>query len=174
MTKSLCLPYLGCHQGKPLQLSQIKCYGVSNFLRLTASNGHIFRVTVLCAGNSPVTGEFPSQRPVTRSFDVFFDLRLNKRLSKHSRRRWFETPSRSLWRHGNGFEFSFRQRSPAEDPLWRLWIHHEQPIQLPTTFVSNYGSPLVSLETDLLSRYYKLLSRNYNLYIHDEYNLRIL
>ena len=36
----------------------------------------------LCAGNSPVTGEFPSQRPVTRSFDVFFDLRLNKRLSK--------------------------------------------------------------------------------------------
>ena len=28
----------------------------------------------LCAGNSPVTGEFPSQRPVTRSFDVFFDL----------------------------------------------------------------------------------------------------
>ena len=36
----------------------------------------------LCAGNSSVTGEFPSQRPLTRSFDVFFDLRLNKRLSK--------------------------------------------------------------------------------------------
>ena len=53
----------------------------------------------LCAGNSPVTGEFPSQRPVTRSFDVFFDLRLNKRLSKQSRRRWFETLSPSLWRH---------------------------------------------------------------------------
>ena len=34
----------------------------------------------LCAGNSPVTGEFPAQRPVTRSFDVFFDLRLNKQL----------------------------------------------------------------------------------------------
>ena len=32
-----------------------------------------------CAGNSPVTGEFPAQRPVARSFDVFFDLRLNKR-----------------------------------------------------------------------------------------------
>ena len=31
----------------------------------------------LCAGNSPVTGEFPAQRPVTRSFDIFFDLRLN-------------------------------------------------------------------------------------------------
>ena len=38
----------------------------------------------LCAENSPVTGEFPSQKPVTRSFDVFFDLRLNKRLSKQS------------------------------------------------------------------------------------------
>ena len=36
----------------------------------------------LCAGNSPVTGEFPAQRPVTRIFDVFFDLRLNKRMSK--------------------------------------------------------------------------------------------
>ena len=35
-----------------------------------------------CAGNSPTTGEFPAQRPVTRSFDVFFDLRLNKPLSK--------------------------------------------------------------------------------------------
>ena len=52
----------------------------------------------LCEGNSPVTGEFLSQRPVTRSFDVFFVLRLNKRLSKPSRRRWF---SCLLWRHCN-------------------------------------------------------------------------
>ena len=36
----------------------------------------------LYAGNSPVNGEFPAQRAVTRSFDVLFDLRLNKRLSK--------------------------------------------------------------------------------------------
>ena len=57
---------------------------------------------VLCAGNSPVTGEFPSQRPVTQSFDVFFDLRLNKRLSKQLWGWWFETPSGSLWRHCNG------------------------------------------------------------------------
>ena len=35
----------------------------------------------ICAGNSPVFSEFPTQRPVTRSFDIFFDLRLNKRLS---------------------------------------------------------------------------------------------
>ena len=37
----------------------------------------------LCAGNAPVTGGFPSQRPVTRSFDVFFDLYLNKRLRRN-------------------------------------------------------------------------------------------
>ena len=53
----------------------------------------------LCARNSSVTGEFPSQRPVTRSFDVFFDLRLNKRLGKQSRHWWLGTQSRLLWRH---------------------------------------------------------------------------
>ena len=37
----------------------------------------------ICAGNSPVTGEFPAQRLVTRSFDVYFDMRPNKRLSNH-------------------------------------------------------------------------------------------
>ena len=55
----------------------------------------------LCAGNSPVTDEFPLQRPVTRSFDIFFDWWLNKRLRKQSRSRWLETSSRSLWRHCN-------------------------------------------------------------------------
>ena len=39
-------------------------------------------LVAICAGNSPVTGEFPEQKPVTRSIDVFFDLRLNQRLSK--------------------------------------------------------------------------------------------
>ena len=55
----------------------------------------------ICSWNSPVTGEFPTQRPVTRSFNVFFDLRLNKRLSKQSWGWWFETLSRPLWRHCN-------------------------------------------------------------------------
>ena len=55
----------------------------------------------ICAGNSPVPGEFPAQRPVTRSFDVFFDLRLNKRLSKQSWGWWFETLPCSSWRHCN-------------------------------------------------------------------------
>ena len=47
-------------------------------IMMTSSNGNISALLALCAGNSPVTGEFPSQRPVTRRFDVFFDLRLNK------------------------------------------------------------------------------------------------
>ena len=51
----------------------------------------------LCAGNSPVPGEFPAQRPVTRSFDVVFGLRLRKQLNKQSWGWWFETRSRSLW-----------------------------------------------------------------------------
>ena len=56
----------------------------------------------ICAGNSPVPGEFPTQRPMTRSFDVFFDLCLNKQLSKEWQGWWFETLSCSLWRHRNG------------------------------------------------------------------------
>ena len=55
-------------------------------------NGNIFSVTGPLWGES--TGD-SSHRPVTRSFDVFFDLRLHKRLSKQSRRRRFETPA--IW-----------------------------------------------------------------------------
>ena len=53
----------------------------------------------ICVGNSPVTGEFPPQRPVTRSVDVSFDLRLNKRLSKQFCGWRFGTPSPPLWCH---------------------------------------------------------------------------
>ena len=57
----------------------------------------------ICAGNSPVPGEFLAQRPVTRSFGVYFDLSPNKRLSKQLWGWWFETQSRPLWRHCNGY-----------------------------------------------------------------------
>ena len=65
----------------------------------------------ICAGNSPVTGEFPARRPVTRSFDVFFDLRPNKQLSKQWWGWWFETPSCPLWRHCNGTAICASTRS---------------------------------------------------------------
>ena len=58
---------------------------------------HFPRYWPFVGGDSPATGEFLAQRPVTRSFNVFFDLRLNKHLSKQSWEWWFETASSSLW-----------------------------------------------------------------------------
>ena len=55
---------------------------IENQRMMTSSNENIFRVTDPLCGEFTGPGEFPTQRPVTRSFDVFFDLRLNKRLSK--------------------------------------------------------------------------------------------
>ena len=69
---------------------------------MTSSNGNIFPVT------GPLWGESTGHRwiPLTKASDAelwyFFDLHLNKRLSKQSRHRWFETLSRSLWSHCNG------------------------------------------------------------------------
>ena len=72
---------------------------------ITSSNGNIFRVTGPLCGEFTGPGEFPTQRPVTRGFDAFFDLRLNIPLSKQSWGWWFETLSRSLWHHRNVVEY---------------------------------------------------------------------
>ena len=97
----------------------------------------------ICAGKSPVSGELPAQRPVTRSFDAFFDLRLNKRLSKQSWGWWFETLSCPLWRHRN--EYASRKRhllmlltSPSScqtsrNISARLWVEHVSSLFLPVT-----------------------------------------
>ena len=69
---------------------------------MTSPNGNIFRVI------GPLCGEFTGPRwiPHTKASDAelwcFFDLRLNKRLSKQSWGWWFETLSHPLWRHRNG------------------------------------------------------------------------
>ena len=83
-----------------------------------------------CVGNSPFTNEFPSQRPVPRSFDVFFDLRLNKRLSERSWGWWIDTPSCSLWRHRNVTKTRDRDKTGSCTLMWdgcnkyasRAWI----------------------------------------------------
>ena len=68
---------------------------------ITSWDENIFCITGPLWGEPLATGGFPSQRPVTRGFDVFLDVHLNKRLSKQSRGWWFEMPWRSLWWHCN-------------------------------------------------------------------------
>ena len=87
------------------------------FTMMTSSNGNIFRVTGPLCGEFTGPGEFPTQRPVTRSFDVLFDLRLNKRLSKQPWGWWFEPPSWSLWRHRN-------ERTGDTGSVPKPWGHH--------------------------------------------------
>ena len=86
-------------------------------IMMTSSNGSIFRVTGPLCGEFTGPGEFPTQRPVTRSFDVFFDLRLNKRLSKQPWGWWSETPSSSLWRH----------RNDVHGFVWLCFVVHHRP-----------------------------------------------
>ena len=89
----------------------------------------------LCAGDSPVTGEFPAQRLVTWSFDVFSDIRLNKRLSKQSWGWWLEMPSSSLWHHCNDIFISLTLFSPlagewlqsADFTRLYLWVYFYHP-----------------------------------------------
>ena len=88
---------------------------------MTSSNRNIFRVT------GPLWGEFTghrwiprTQRPVTRSFAVFFDLRLNIRLSKQSWGWWYEMPSHLLWRHCNPIFSQFFLHCP--NTVYRMYI----------------------------------------------------
>ena len=86
------------------RLYPFHCTSVSGYLMTSWWHHQMETFSVVLAlseGNPPVTGEFPSQKPVTRIFDVFFDLCLSRGMSKQSRRRWFQTSLRSLWRHWN-------------------------------------------------------------------------
>ena len=95
-----------------------------------------FALLAICAGNPPVPGEFPTQMPVTRCIDVYFDMRPNKRLSKQSWGWWIETPSRPLWRHRNVLFCYVNMDHPHSSVLllWRWgnrksttlrWLHNE-------------------------------------------------
>ena len=72
---------------------------------VTSSNGNVFLATGPLCGELTGPGEFHTQRPVARKFHVFFDLRLDKRLSRQSRRRWFEMQLSILWRHCNVYDY---------------------------------------------------------------------
>ena len=62
------IPYYNLHKCQPIFALKLNM--------MTSSNENIFRITGLMYGEFQVTGEFPAQRPVTRGFDVFFDLGL--------------------------------------------------------------------------------------------------
>ena len=95
------------------------------FSMMTSSSGNIFRVTGHLCGEFPGPGEFPTQRPVTRSFGVFCDLPLNKRLSKQLWGWWFEMPSRSLWRQCNG-DVWHHNESCSPTAYSDLRLHHRK------------------------------------------------
>ena len=98
-----------------LTKSNTKCYPWWSHEMETFST-----ILALCEWNPPVTGAFPSQSPVTWSFDVLFDLRLNKRFSKQSRHWWFEMPSCSLWCHCNDiYIYLAIKRFHGHSYLWR-------------------------------------------------------
>ena len=77
---------------------------------MTSSNGNIFCVTGLLCGE------------YTGRFDVFVDLSLNKRSSKQSRRGWFKTPPRLLWRHNNDIGYKHLFLRPIFlTALYSMW-----------------------------------------------------
>ena len=119
---------------------------------MTSSNGNISALLALCAGNSPVTIEFPAQRPVTWSFDVFFHLCLNKRLSKQSRGWWFEMPWCSLWHHCNDVCWCHQQPCywPSSREITRpLHVKYFQLLLLKTKMYLNLFWNLVAFPTKL-------------------------
>ena len=113
----------------------------------------------ICAGNSPVAGEFPAQRPVIRSFDVFFDLRLNKRLSKQSLDWWFETPTRPLWRHCNVIPGNM---SSLSNHVIYLSILFRIPSLVPAQSSANLGAREAALKNMAKINHYKTTTK-YNI-----------
>ena len=126
-----------------------------------------FASLVVGAGNSPITGEFPAQRPVTRSIDVFFDLRINKRLSKQSRGWWFETPSRSLWRHCNVIRKEAHQKpyTISNDENVRVMFYQKQ-----NSSKSAYTNDIFNMVFDRIAPE----SGNIMLYLLKQFEINIL
>ena len=96
----------------------------------------------ICAGNSPVSGEFPAQRPATRGFDVFFEQRPNKQLSKQSWGWWFEPHSPPLWRHSNANDRIQEAVSIQRCRLTRIGISMLKIRRSPDRLIFNMGIPI--------------------------------
>ena len=99
----------------------------------------------ISAGNSPVLGEFPAQRPVRRSLDIFFDLHPNKRLSKQWWGWWFETPSCPLWRHCND-SCIFCRASISMKSRTSRYVHIQMALNTGEFFFSSRSKSYTSSE----------------------------
>ena len=98
-----------------------------------------------CVGKSPVIGEFPAQRPVTQSFDVFADLHQNEWLSKQSRGWWFETLSHPLWHHS-----SVSHPKATNEPV--TWLHMFYCLFFYFSLARNYWNTFSQLWCFFLSK----------------------
>ena len=126
-----------------------------------------FRVTGNLWREFTVTGEFPAQKPVTRIFDVFIHLRLNKQLSKQWYGWWFDTPSHPLGRHCNGMLIyvvfclgwpltSYFWQPWLQLQLWQVfWISISTPapeVPTPTPVLGNWSpNPTLEFRLDLIA-----------------------
>ena len=121
-----------------------KCsHVILDCVMMMSSNGNIFHVTGPCEGNSLVTSEFPSQRPVTRSFDVFFDLRLNKRLSKPSR-------CGDLRCHHAHYDVTLMFKWHSPEVVWQSLVQFHVPTMSQELGVTNF--------TVLLAQYLQIMN----------------
>ena len=128
---------------------------------------------------SPVNS--PHKWPVTRSFDVFFDLCLNKRLSKQSRGWWFETPLGSLWRHCNAIRtLSLDQGNEGAWPGWDTgWPRHYNDASLASwRFKSVATRPFVRhiiqacIEENIEAPHYTTKCQKWGKFFHEKASLR--
>ena len=145
------------------------CHSKSSMM--TSSNGNISALLAICAGNSPVTDEFHTQRPVTRNFDVFLDPLLNQRWVNSgeagdlrpmapiltsllwSEKRWCETESTQdnlqFIISYSGYQYSYMVTSRYENDfritasfVRRMWTFNE-------SFVIRVNTPLSKQSYDL-------------------------
>ena len=113
-----------------VQIANAMFFSFNNTM-MVSSNGNIFRVT------GPLCGEFTGDRRIlltkasdASSFDVFFALRQNKRLSRQSEGWWFETPSRPLWRHCNALRLRLNGRHFADGTFKRIFMNENVRISI--------------------------------------------
>ena len=130
---------------------------------MTSSNGNIFRYA------GPLCGEFSSQRPVARSFDVFFDPSKNKCLSAHSWGWWFETPSRSLWRHWGGWCFSYIRKYANfvyhychRVGIWDIWLQFSGLQTLPDNRIA-FEYPSMRKQLNAHANWFELVPVYYHM-----------